>query len=131
VIGHVGDSRAYQYHAGALRQLTRDHTVTEDAVRAGLLSETEALHHPHRHILSRAIGPEPNVRPDVVSCRLLAGDMILLCTDGLTKMLDDRNITEILAAGWSDGPSRCAALIDEANRRGGDDNTTVVVISAD
>lgn len=130
-IGHVGDSRAYHLHAGALRQVTCDHTVTEDAVRAGLLSDAEARQHPHRHILSRAVGPEPDVQPDIATCRLVPGDTILLCTDGLTKMLDDRRIAELLTAGGADHTIRCAALIGEANRRGGEDNTTVVLVSAD
>jgi protein phosphatase len=130
IIGYVGDSRAYHYRGGRLRQLTRDHTLADEAVRAGLLSEADARRHPQRHILSRAVGTEPVTRPDILRCGLEPGDAVLLCTDGLTKMLDDEQILEILQT--PDGRTQhCAALIKEANRLGGEDNTTVLMISAD
>jgi PPM family protein phosphatase len=130
IIGYVGDSRAYHYQRGCLHQLTRDHTLADEAVRAGLLSEADARRHPHRHILSRALGTEPVTRPDVFRCRLEPKDAILLCTDGLTKMLDDAKILELLERPGH-RTQHCAALIDEANRQGGEDNTTVLMISAD
>jgi protein phosphatase len=131
VVGHIGDSRAYRYSGGTLTALTRDHTLTEDAVRAGILSADDARHHPHSHILSRAVGPDPHVAPDIVRHQCRQDDRLLLCTDGLTKMLDDHDIAAVLRRAGRDGASAGRELIQAANARGGDDNVTVVVISAD
>jgi protein phosphatase len=129
-IGHVGDSRAYRYRAGHLSLLTSDHTVVEEAVRARRMTPAEAKRHPYRHVLSRAVGIEPQVEPDIARHSVHPRDRILLCSDGLTKMLGDDAIADLLAASRS-APDACEALIAEANRRGGEDNTTVIVIAHD
>jgi serine/threonine protein phosphatase PrpC len=124
---HVGDSRAYLFRGNSLTQLTRDHSLVEEYRRRGLLSSEDAERHPLRHVLSRAVGPEPDVEPDASTVALEPGDRLLLCTDGLTKMLTDREIARILSK--ADGVSAtCAELVAAANRRGGDDNITVVMV---
>lgn len=127
VVAHVGDSRAYVFRRGALSQLTRDHTAVEESVRKGLLTPEEALTHPYRHVLSRALGPEREIEPDIGTHHLEAGDLVLLCTDGLTKMLRDEEIGAILASRATP-EGLCRALIAEANRRGGEDNVTTVLV---
>jgi len=131
VIGHVGDSRAYCYRQGALIQLTRDHSFLEDAVAEGLMSLAEASAHPLRHVLTRALGTEPHVEPDIVTHVLEPRDLLLLCTDGLTKMLSDEVIATVVAGSPASLPSLCSRLIEEANHRGGEDNVTVIVVRND
>jgi protein phosphatase len=127
VIAHVGDSRAYLFRTGRLRQLTTDHSMVEDYRRRGVLSEEQAQVHPLRHVLSRAVGPDPGVEPDVTTVGITHGDRLLLCTDGLTKMLTHQEMMAVLSRGTT-VESTCAQLVAEANRRGGEDNITVVLI---
>jgi protein phosphatase len=124
-IGHVGDSRAYRFRAGKLERLTRDHSLVEEMRRKGQLTEAQAEDHPQRSIITRALGPEPAVEVDVQTVPAVAGDVFLLCSDGLTTMLDDARIAGLLERATSlDAAVR--ALVDEANRAGGRDNITVV-----
>lgn len=127
-VAHVGDSRAYLLRERALLPLTRDHSLVEESVRQGLLSPEEAAGHPRRHVLTRALGIAPQVEPDVSTHPLHPDDLILLCTDGLTKMLDDRDILEMIVEISPSAEAICEALVREANRRGGADNVTIVVI---
>ena len=127
VIAHVGDSRAYLFRKGGLQQLTVDHSMIEEYQRQGFLTPEEAQHHPLRHVLSRAVGPDREVLPDCSTFELAAGDRILLCTDGLTKMLSDRDIMTLLIP-CSALDQTCEQLVAEANRQGGDDNVTVVLV---
>jgi len=124
-IAHVGDSRAYLFRDGELRQLTRDHSLVEELRRQGRLTSEEAEEHPQRSIITRALGPEPDVDPDVHSHQARPGDVFLLCSDGLTSMVRDGELREILA---SSNTLREAVdgLVAEANRAGGRDNITVV-----
>jgi serine/threonine protein phosphatase PrpC len=127
---HVGDSRAYLFREGALRQLTEDHTLVQRMVREGHLTPEEAARHPQRSILTRALGVEGEVDPDRVTVSLRPGDRVLLCTDGLTGMLDDALIGRVL--GEEPDPQRAAdRLVDLANLAGGDDNVTVVVVDVE
>jgi protein phosphatase len=126
---HVGDSRAYLVRDGSLQPLTTDHSYVEERIREGLLTREEARRHPYRHMLSRAVGIEPEVEPDVRSFALRPGDRILLCTDGLTKMIEDEEILALLGTAASQEEA-CRLLVEAANRRGGADNTTVVVVGA-
>ncbi|MDE3225609.1 MAG: Stp1/IreP family PP2C-type Ser/Thr phosphatase [Nitrospirota bacterium] len=128
-LAHVGDSRAYLHRAGTLSQLTKDHSWVEEQVRAGRLSEDETATHPLRHMLTRALGIAAHVEPDMLSLFLLTGDQILLCTDGLTKMLSDEEILDILARFRLDAQSACDTLVRRANEQGGQDNVTVLVVS--
>jgi protein phosphatase len=124
-IGHVGDSRAYRLRGGRLEQLTRDHSLVEEMRRKGQLTEAQAEDHPQRSIITRALGPEPEVEPDIQTVPAAPGDVFLLCSDGLTTMLGEKQIAKLLAsAGSMQGAVR--ALVDEANRAGGRDNITVL-----
>lgn len=131
VVAHVGDSRAYCYRHGELTQLTRDHSFQEKAVAEGLLTRAEAAAHPLRHVLTRAVGTEPFVEPDIVTHPLEPDDLLMLCTDGLTKMLDDEVIRHIMATSGPSPAAFCRRLIDEANRCGGEDNISVIVVRND
>jgi protein phosphatase len=124
-IGHVGDSRAYRLRAGKLEQLTRDHSLVEEMRRKGQLTDAQAEDHPQRSIITRALGPEPEVEPDVQTVSAAPGDVFLICSDGLTTMLAEEQIAKLLA-GASSMSAAVRALIDEANRAGGRDNITAL-----
>jgi len=126
-IGSVGDSRAYVVRDRQLRQLTSDHTLVNEQVRAGALSSQEARHHPARNILTRAVGSQEEVEADLVELDLKPGDILLLCSDGLTTMAEDADILKTLLAHPDDPEAASRALVDLANERGGDDNVTVVL----
>lgn len=128
LVAYVGDSRAYLVRGKKLTQLTQDHTVVRDYVRRGLLSEEEALTHPERHVLMRALGINGQAESDVAVRELHEDDQILLCTDGLTTMLADWEILDTVLRVGSPVEAVCRALIDAANRRGGRDNITVVLV---
>ncbi len=124
-IGHVGDSRAYRLRAGKLDRLTRDHSLVEELRRKGQLTDAQAEEHPQRSIITRALGPEPEVEVDVQTVAAKPGDLFLICSDGLTTMLGEQQIEKILAGATSmDAATR--ALVDEANRAGGRDNITAL-----
>lgn len=130
VIGHVGDSRAYRLRDGILQRLTKDHSLVEEMRRRGQITEAQAEDHPQRSIITRALGPEPEVQADIQSVPSAPGDLFLLCSDGLTTMLGDDRIKELLINSTSlDAASR--ALVDEANRAGGRDNITVVLFQVE
>jgi protein phosphatase len=123
---HVGDSRAYVYRGGELRRLTRDHSLVEELRRQGRLTSEEAEDHPQRSIITRALGPEREVELDVHTHRARSGDVYLVCSDGLTSMVREHRLGEILAE--SDSLDRAVdALVAEANEMGGRDNITVVL----
>ncbi|HET7057523.1 MAG TPA: Stp1/IreP family PP2C-type Ser/Thr phosphatase [Nitrospiraceae bacterium] len=128
LIAHVGDSRVYCLRSGTLTQVTRDHSFVEESLRDGLLTQAEALNHPLRHMLTRAVGAETEVETEITVYGLAPQDILLLCTDGLTKMLPDRIIRDILSEPAASLLQMCRALIDEANAHGGEDNTTVVLV---
>lgn len=125
---HLGDSRAYLLRDRSLTRLTRDHSWVEDRIRQGLLSPEEALTHPLRHMLTNALGTEASATPTLSAHLLQPGDRLLLCTDGLTKMLDDAQIADALLHAGHMPQAACQTLIERANQRGGEDNTTVVVV---
>jgi protein phosphatase len=125
-IAHVGDSRAYLFRDGQLTRLTQDHSLVEELRQRGKLTEEEAAEHPQRSIITRALGPEPDVQVDTSSQAVRGGDVLLLCSDGLTSMISEQQIGQILASA----PNLRAAgdqLIDSANTAGGKDNITVVL----
>ncbi len=126
-LAHVGDSRAYLLRAGALRRLTEDHTLVNRMIRAGEITPAEAERHPHRNVLLRVVGTEPDVDVDEDSIGLLDGDRLVLCSDGLTGMVAEEQIQAILETS---GTAQEAAdrLVRTANRAGGIDNITVVVL---
>ena len=126
VLGHVGDSRAYVLRDGALRQLTSDHSLVAEMVRAGAIRADEAAAHPQRSVITRALGAGWQVEVDLERFELAAGDTVLLCTDGLSAFVSEAEIVERLSAGSLDDATRL--LVDAANAAGGEDNVTVVAL---
>jgi protein phosphatase len=128
LIGHVGDSRAYLLRDGELRRVTTDHSVVEELVREGRLTVDEAAVHPQRSIITRALGVDASVDVDVYPVELVPGDRLLLCSDGLTGMVQPEEIAATLRR--DDDPTRVAHnLVDAANAAGGEDNITVIVVA--
>ena len=126
-IGHVGDSRAYRLRAGALEQLTSDHSLVAELVRSGRLTQEEAEKHPHRAVITRSVGTDEAVDVDTITLQMEEGDLYLLCSDGLTDMVADDAIQTLGVAASGDPDAFTATLVDAANAGGGDDNITVVV----
>jgi PPM family protein phosphatase len=127
VIGHVGDSRAYRVRAGHLEQLTDDHSLVAELVRSGKLSPEEAENHPQRSVITRAVGTDPDVDVDVFNADAQPGDIFMLCSDGLTDMVDDTTIEELIDRNHADLDAATKALVAAANKQGGEDNITVVL----
>jgi serine/threonine protein phosphatase PrpC len=127
LIGSVGDSRAYRFRQGVLEQLTEDHTWVHEQVSAGLLSEEDARQHPFRSVITRAVGGGEEVVADLVPVDLNPGDRVLLCSDGLTSVLSDLEITVRIQRRES-LETVCRELVDAANARGGPDNITVLLV---
>ncbi|WP_425616036.1 PP2C family serine/threonine-protein phosphatase [Anatilimnocola sp. NA78] len=126
-VAHVGDSRCYLFRDRVLYSVTQDHTLVEDMVRKGVISPEEAVHHRWRHVITSTVGGEsPKVRIDVHRLHLVAGDSVLLCSDGLTEMLSGDEVALILQ-GAADPQTACQQLITAANTAGGRDNITVIV----
>ena len=128
VIGHVGDSRAYLLRDGKLHRLTSDHSWVNEQVKLGLMTDDEAHHHPMRNIVTRALGNRVDLKVDLTQEDVRAGDLFLLCSDGLNSMMSDQEILATLEATESDPEKVCHALVDRANQKGGEDNITVVVV---
>lgn len=125
-IGHVGDSRAYLWRNERLTQLTIDHTFVRELIAQGRLAPEDAETHPRRHMLTRTIGMG-DVKPDTLDIHLLAGDRVMLCSDGLTNMVGDDAIERVL--GHTQAPADAVwSLVEAANVAGGQDNTTVAVV---
>ncbi|MEX1050790.1 MAG: Stp1/IreP family PP2C-type Ser/Thr phosphatase [Gemmatimonadales bacterium] len=127
LLGQVGDSRAYLLRDGSLHQLTKDHSYVQEQVDAGYLSSEEARTHPYSNVITRGVGSNNDVAPDTYSGAARAGDLLLLASDGLTGMMDDPDLHAILMTSRDPG-ELADALIAEANRRGGLDNITVVLV---
>jgi PPM family protein phosphatase len=125
-IGHVGDSRAYLYRDGRLEQLTDDHSLVAELVRSGKLTPEEAEAHPQRSVITRALGTDSEVDVDTFAVPARPGDLFLLCSDGLTAMVDDDTILEAIEQHRSNLAEAAKALVNAANRGGGEDNITVV-----
>jgi serine/threonine protein phosphatase PrpC len=126
-VGHVGDSRAYKLRDGRLEQVTEDHSLVAELVRRGELSPEEAEVHPQRSVITRALGTDPDVDVDVFTVQAEAGDLFLLCSDGLSTMVDADSIASLIEGKRDDLLGAARALIREANNRGGDDNITAVL----
>ena len=126
VIAQVGDSRAYLLHSGTLTQLTRDHSLMANMIEAGQITPEEARFHPNRSVITRALGNDPDTIPDLYEINVEAGDRLLVCSDGLTSMVEDDDIAEIMTKQVD--PQKCAiALVNAAIAAGGADNVTVIV----
>jgi len=129
LLGHVGDSRAYRWRDGRLARLTRDHSWLQSQIDAGLLSPREAINSPYKGVITRALGAEPEVELELQTLPLEDGDLFLLCSDGLTDMLDDDDLRLLLAQGGS-LPELGQRLMQQANERGGNDNISLILIQA-
>ena len=125
-LGHVGDSRAYVLRDGELEQLTNDHSLVAELVRGGKLSAEEAEHHPQRSVITRALGTDPDVDVDTFTVEAEDGDVFVLCSDGLTDMVGDDEIGEVLARSRENLKEAAEELVRRANKAGGQDNITVV-----
>jgi protein phosphatase len=128
-IGHVGDSRAYLLRDGELEQLTDDHSLVAELVRSGRLTREEAEQHPNRSMITRVLGTEPEVAVDVRAVQTRPGDVFVLCSDGLSSMVDDDAIRKVLE-GQDDLDVAARVLVEQANAAGGEDNITVVLFEA-
>jgi serine/threonine protein phosphatase PrpC len=126
-LAHVGDSRAYLVRADRIRQLTDDHSIVGELLRRNEISEDAAREHPHRHVLTRALGVRKAVEPDLAELTPQPGDIFVLCSDGLTNHVEDHEIAKTVAQE-SDMQEACERLIDLANGRGGEDNTTIIAV---
>ncbi len=130
LIGQIGDSRIYLLRDGALTQVTKDHSYVQEQVDAGLLTPEQARYHPYSNVITRCVGASDEVEADIYTGAIRPGDVFLVASDGLTGMVDDRRLQQLLLA--RSGPGRIVdALIAEANNRGGLDNITAIVVQVD
>lgn len=129
IFGHVGDSRAYMLRDGRMEQLTEDHSLVNELLKSGKLSPEEAETHPQRSVITRAVGTDPDVDVETFTVDAQAGDVFLICSDGLTDMVDDEEIFGVLDRHQDDLDRAAKALVSAANRGGGVDNITVVTFA--
>jgi protein phosphatase len=127
-LAHVGDSRIYLWSGGEISQLTNDHSWVNEQIQSGVISAEQARSHPLRNVVTRALGGRSDLLVDVQARRMKPGDVLLLCSDGLTTMVGDEDIARILGETPFDAAHAATALVDEANERGGEDNITVVLL---
>ena len=133
---NVGDSRCYRFRKGRIEQISHDHSLVDEQVRLGRMTRAEAARSPMRNVITRALGTQPSVTPDVIEADIEPGDLFLLCSDGLTRHLSDSQLESILAAAQSSSQPAslediCASLIDAANKGGGHDNITSLLVRVD
>ena len=128
-IGHIGDSRVYRLRQNVLRQITKDHSYVQELVKQGAITFEEAKNHPQKNTLLKALGVEKNIKPDIITKGFVKGDIILICSDGLTNMVDDQYIYETIMQNVYDVNVACKKLIDMANNNGGKDNISAIIIS--
>ena len=126
---HAGDSRAYLWHGGAIRQLTRDHSMVQQLVDSGQITREQAALHPQKNLITRALGVSANIVPEYNRCEVVPGDLLLLCTDGLTNMVPDAELALLLQeSAFFDAPG---VLVDRALKGGGQDNITVLLLGVE
>lgn len=128
IVGHIGDSRVYLADSSGFRQLTEDHSLVNELLRSGQISPEEAAHHPRRNVVTRAVGTDEHVEADVLTAELERSAVMLLCSDGLTTMVDDEKIQHTIADQTLDLSAKAERLIELALHAGGDDNITVVLL---
>jgi PPM family protein phosphatase len=128
LLGHVGDSRGYRYRGGRLAQITHDHSLLQEQIDAGLITPEQAAFSANKNLVTRAVGVEDTVLLETHLHEVLPGDLYLLCSDGLSDMLDDNSIAQVLAANDSSPEAAGHALISAANEAGGKDNIAVVLV---
>jgi protein phosphatase len=126
-VAHVGDSRAYLYNKKGLKRLTTDHSIVQEMIDRGEITEEESYTHPYKHVITRVLGVASDVQVDCMSFISDAGDIVLICSDGLTNLISENEIEEIFKNEFSE--DLCDKLISTANERGGYDNITVVLVN--
>jgi serine/threonine protein phosphatase PrpC len=127
-VAHAGDSRLYRSRGGELEQLTRDHSFSQELLDAGMVTEEEARQLPSKNLVTRALGASPDVEPEINDFPVRVGDILMLCSDGLTEMVSDQDIETQLQGAGDDIESAAAHLVDMANQAGGRDNISVLLI---
>jgi protein phosphatase len=127
-LAHVGDSRIYLRRGGEFKQLTADHSWVNEQIQSGVISADQARNHPLRNVVTRALGGKTDLQVDLQSLEMQPGDILLLCSDGLTTMLPDEDISKAFQESDGDMEKLASRLVDEANERGGEDNITVLLI---
>ena len=130
-IGHVGDSRVYRFRDGQLTQLTEDHSLLNDYIKMRQLTPEEIEQFPHKNVIVRALGMKDTVQVDIMHEAPQPGDIYLLCSDGLSGMVSDERMAEIVRQGGDDLDAQCEKLIEAANEAGGTDNITVILVRCD
>ena len=126
-IGHIGDSRIYRIRKNIIRRITTDHSYVETLVKDGTITREEAFYHPKKNMLIKALGCTDKIEPDITVKEFLQGDIILMCSDGLTNMLKEEEIYNIIK---EDVENACSKLVSKANEHGGLDNISVILISS-
>ena len=126
-IGHIGDSRLYLVRKEEIKQITEDHSVVQQLVKAGVISQAEALVHPYRNVITRCLGIQPDIQPDVFTLALEKDDVIIMCSDGLSNMVTKEDIRNAVMANIHPD-AVCRTMIDMANKNGGVDNITIIVL---
>jgi serine/threonine protein phosphatase PrpC len=127
-VAHVGDSRSYLVRGQELSQLTGDHSWVNEQIKLGFLTKEEAVRHPFRNVVTRALGSKEDVQVDIAESKLETDDTILLCSDGLNTMVDDPTILSLVTSANGDMDAAAKGLVDKANENGGEDNVTAVLI---
>jgi PPM family protein phosphatase len=127
-VAHVGDSRIYRFRNGELSQLTSDHSWVNEQIQSGVISADQARTHPLRNVVTRALGGKADLQVDLSPSPMLPGDVLLLCSDGLTTMVPDEEIQALIEGAAGDMEKLARDLVEEANARGGEDNITVLLI---
>ena len=130
VVGHVGDSRVYRLRGGQLQRLTRDHSMLQEQLDAGLITPAQAARSTNRNLVTRALGVEAEVTLEARDHSLVPDDLLLMCSDGLTDMVDDEGICDLLCHTHASLQEACHSLVDAANAAGGRDNISVVLVRA-
>lgn len=130
-LGHVGDSRVYLVRDGEITQLTSDHSWVNEQIQSGVISPDQARTHPLRNVVTRALGGKPDLQVDMQQHKAKAGDILLLCSDGLTTMITDEDIVRVVREAGGDVEKAAPALVASANAKGGEDNITVLLIRFD
>ena len=126
---HAGDSRTYLFHEGEMRQITRDHSMVQQLVDSGKITREQAAQHPKKNLITRALGVSANIVPEYNRCEVVPGDLLLLCTDGLTNMVPDAELALLLQeSAFFDAPG---VLVDRALKGGGQDNITVLLLGVE
>jgi protein phosphatase len=130
LVGHVGDSRVYHWRRGTIRQVTEDHSLLNDYIKTKQLTPEEIQAFPHKNVIVRALGMRPHVEVDLFREKLEPEDVVLLCCDGVTNMVPDAAMAEIVRAHPGDLQGACEAIVAAANAAGGVDNITCILVQA-